>query len=500
MAAVRDQAYWLQKLTTMTIEGRAFINGRYVDAVAGELFDCHSPRDGRLLAAVQSCHQADADIAVAAAKAAFDTGVWSETSPKYRKKVLLRFADLMAQHQEELALLESLDMGKPVLEADSIDITESIGSIRWHAEAIDKVFDQVCPTSSDVLGMVTREPLGVIAAIVPWNYPLLMACWKLGPALATGNSVIVKPSEKSPLTMIRVAALATEAGLPDGVLNVLPGFGDTVGQALALHMDVEGLAFTGSTATGKRLLQFAGESNMKRAFMECGGKSPNIVFADAPNLDKLAVHVAESIFHNQGEVCTAASRLLIDASIKTEFVNKVVAAAAEMQPGDPLNSDAFMGAIVDDSQLANIKRMVAMAQDEGAELRCGGEQVRADSGGYYFAPTIFDNVDNRMKIAQHEVFGPVLTVISFETEEEAIAIANDTIYGLAAGVWTTDLGRAHRVAKKVRAGSMWVNTWDGGDMTTPFGGFKQSGNGRDKSLHAMEKYTELKSVWINLDY
>jgi gamma-glutamyl-gamma-aminobutyraldehyde dehydrogenase len=368
----------------------------------------------------------------------------------------------------------------------------------WTAEAIDKVFDQIAPTGQNELGMITHEPLGVVAAIVPWNFPLLMAAWKVAPALATGNSVLLKPSEKSPLTALRLAELVAEAGIPDGVFNVLPGFGPGCGEAMALHMDIDGLVFTGSTAVGKLLLQCSGRSNMKRAYMECGGKSPNIVFADAPDLRAAATAAAVAIFYNQGEVCTAASRLLVERSIKDEFLAMVLEAGKGMQPRHPLEPDALMGAMVDRAQMDRVLGYIANGREEGARLAMGGRQVMVDSGGFYIEPTVFDGVAPGMKISREEIFGPVLSAIAFDTEEEAVRIANDSIYGLAAALWTQNLSRAHRVARKLRAGSVWVNYWDGGDMTAPFGGYKQSGNGRDKSLQAFSKYTETKATWINL--
>lgn len=325
-----------------------------------------------------------------------------------------------------------------------------------------------------------------------------MTCWKLGPALATGNSIILKPSEKSPLTGIRIAQLAIEAGIPAGVFNVLPGFGHTVGKALALHMDVDTLVFTGSTKIAKQLMIYAGESNMKRVWLEAGGKSPNIVFADAPDLKAAAESAAAAIAFNQGEVCTAGSRLLVENSIKEKFVPMVVEAIKGWKPGNPLDPATNVGALVDTTQMNNVLSYIQAGHDDGAKLVAGGKRVMEETGGTYVEPTIFDGVTNAMRIAKEEIFGPVLSVIGFDNEAEAVAIANDTIYGLAAAVWTSNLSRAHLVGKALRAGSVWINQYDGGDMTAPFGGFKQSGNGRDKSLHAFDKYTELKATWIKL--
>jgi gamma-glutamyl-gamma-aminobutyraldehyde dehydrogenase len=498
MSTKISRSQWEAQAKALSIRSQAFINGAYVDAASGKTFSCISPIDGVCIAQVAECAEEDVNRAVSAARHAFEAGHWSESSPVHRKKVLQKFALLIEQHAEELALLESIDMGKPVADALSIDVSASVRCLSWTAEAVDKVYGEIAPTPNHELGLITREPLGVIGAIVPWNFPLLMATWKYAPALAAGNSVILKPSEKSPLSAIRIAELAMQAGIPPGVFNVLPGFGKGAGEPLALHMDVDGLVFTGSTGVGKYLLQCAGRSNMKRAFMECGGKSPNVVFADAPDLEEAAKAAAIGIFFNQGEVCTAASRLLVERSIKDEFVKMVVAAGKDLHPMHPFDPSAPMGAIVDEVQMNHVLKYIEIGKAEGAELVLGGERVMNETGGYYIAPTVFDEVAHEMSISKEEIFGPVLSVIGFDDEQEAIRIANDTDFGLAAGVWTQNLSRAHRVAKKLRAGSVWVNYWDGGDMTAPFGGFKQSGNGRDKSLHAFEKYTELKSTWINL--
>ena len=491
-------AQWQARAATARIPNQAFIDGRQVAAASGETFDCISPIDGRVLAQVAACGQEDVERAVVSARKAFESGRWSEQTPVQRKRVLQRFAQLMHAHAEELALLETLDMGKPISDAMAVDVSASVRCMNWTAEAIDKVYGEVAPTGPDELGLITREPLGVIAAIVPWNFPLLMATWKIAPALACGNSVILKPSEKSPLSALRIAELAIEAGLPEGVLNVLPGFGKAAGEPLALHMDVDGLVFTGSTGVGKHLLGCAARSNMKRAYMECGGKSPNIVFADAPSLSQAAQAAASAIFYNQGEVCTAASRLLVERSIQDEFVAMVIEAGKHMQPRHPLDPGAPMGAMVDKVQMQRVLGYIDQGREQGARLRLGGERVLTETGGYYIQPTIFDQVQPQMSIAREEIFGPVLSVISFDGEAEGLTIANDSPYGLAAGVWTRDITKAHRMARKLRAGSVWVNYWDGGDMTAPFGGYKQSGNGRDKSLHAFEKYTEVKATWINL--
>lgn len=489
---------WHQRAKDLRIDGRAFINGERVEALDGRTFECFSPIDGRKLADVASSKATDVDRAVVAARTAFKDRRWAGLSPRERKQIMIRFADLVLAHKVELALLETLDMGKPISASLSVDVNSASNSLRWFGEAIDKVYDEIAPTADHTLAMITREPIGVVGAIVPWNYPILMACWKIAPALASGNSIVLKPSEKSPLTALRLGDLAIEAGIPAGVLNVVPGFGPDAGSPLAMHMDVDCIAFTGSTGVGKKIQIMAGQSNLKRAWCELGGKSPNIVFADCKDLDKAAAASVGSIFYNQGESCNAPSRLLVERSIKEEFVKKILTHLPEYQPGDPLDANTVMGAIVDCGHMENVLKYIASGKSQGAQLRSGGERVLTETGGFYISPTIFDDVTNDMTIASEEIFGPVLSIIAFDTEEEAIRIANDTPYGLAAAVWTQDLTRAHMVSRALRVGTVHVNSYDEDDITVPFGGYKQSGNGRDKSLHALEKYTELKTTWIRL--
>ncbi|WP_294639249.1 aldehyde dehydrogenase [uncultured Aquabacterium sp.] len=493
----RDRADAL--LAEGRLDGRAFIGGQRVAAVDGQTFACHSPIDGRKLLDVTRGQQADVDAAVRAARQAFEDGRWSRKAPAVRKRILLRFAELITQHKDELALLETLDMGKPIQYSLSVDVPAAARCIAWYAEAIDKVYDEIAPTPANALALIQREPVGVVGAIVPWNYPMIMAAWKLGPALACGNSVVLKPSEKSPLTALRLAELALKAGVPEGVFNVVPGYGHEAGEALALHMDVDALGFTGSTRVGRKMLEYAGRSNLKRVFNELGGKSAVLLFDDFDDLDRAAATVAGSLFFNQGESCNAPSRLLVHASIADAVVERIVALTPKFQPADPLSTGTVMGALVDEGQLNTVLRYIEQGNAQGARLLAGGRQARADTGGFYVEPTVFDGVRNDMTIAQEEIFGPVLSVVRFEDEAQAVSLANASSYGLQASVWSRSLDRAHRVARALRAGTVHVNQYDDDDITVPFGGVKQSGNGRDKSLHALEKYTELKTTWIRLD-
>ncbi len=490
---------WELRADTLQPRTQAFIGGTFVDAQSGETFDDVGPRDGTVIARVAAGDKADVDLAVAAARSSFERGVWSQKSPRERKRVLKRFADLMRADLETLALLETLDVGKPIRDSLRVDVPNAAFCFEWYAEAIDKLYDEIAPTSSRALALLTREPIGVVGAVVPWNYPLIITAWKLAPALAAGNSVVLKPAEQSPLSALRLAELAQEAGVPDGVLNVVPGLGETAGAALGLHMDVDKIAFTGSTEVGRCFLRYAADSNLKSVSLEMGGKSPQLVLADAPDLQAAAQAVALGIFYNQGETCNAGSRLLVDRRIREEFVEAVVAASTTMQPNDPLDPRTSMGALIDRGHLERVLGYVSSGKEEGAVVRAGGERVRADSGGYYLPPTVFEGVENTMRIAREEIFGPVLSVFDFDSLDEAIRLANDTPYGLAASVWTSDLRTAHNVARALRAGTVWVNCFDYSEVTTPFGGFKQSGHGRDRSLHAFEQYTQLKTTWIDLN-
>lgn len=494
----KENQNWKERASSLSPENKAFIDGKYVAAQSGKTFDCINPATGKVITQIASCQTEDVDAAVRSARAVFDKGTWRDMNPSARKKIMLRFADKIREHREELALLETLDMGKPISDSLNIDIPLSADCISWFAETIDKSYDEIAPTGGEALAMITREPMGVVSAVVPWNYPLLMAAWKIGPSLATGNSLILKPAEQSPLTAIKIAQLAVEAGVPEGVFNVVPGLGESAGQALGMHMDVDCVAFTGSAEVGKLFLQYSGKSNMKRVSLECGGKSPHIIMADCHDINAAAEAAAFGIFFNQGEVCNAGSRLLVQDSIKDEVLEKVMDWGKKLAPGDPLDAETKLGAMVDKTQMERVLGYIEVGREEGAQLKLGGQRVLSESGGYFIEPTVFDEVRNSMRIAQEEIFGPVLSTITFKDVDEAVRIGNETCFGLAAAVWTRDITVAHKTARALRAGTVWVNCFDHGSIAVPFGGFKESGIGRDKSLHALEKYTELKTTWVHL--
>jgi gamma-glutamyl-gamma-aminobutyraldehyde dehydrogenase len=490
----RDRATWEARATALAPEGRCFIDGAYRPAQSGASFEDVSPIDGRVVAPVARGAAADIDAAVAAARRAYERGTWRHVEPKERKRVLLRFAELIRADLERLAILETLDVGKPILNSVNVDVPFAADCIAYYAEFADKRYDEIAPTGPNETALVRREPLGVVGAIVPWNYPLIITAWKLGPALLAGNSVVLKPAEQSPLTAIRLGQLGLEAGLPPGVLNVVPGYGEEAGKPLALHPDVDMVSFTGSTEVGKLMLRYAGDSNLKRVALECGGKSPHVVMADA-NLDAAASGIAWGIYYNMGETCHAGSRVIVHESVKDRLVEAIAKVAATITLGHPFDPATQMGALIDRGHLARVLGYIESGVAEGARVALGGRQVMAETGGNYVEATVLDGVRASMRVAREEIFGPVLTVSTFRDEAEALRAANDTVYGLAAAVWTADMNVAHRLSNALRGGTVWVNSYDRSSMATPFGGFKQSGFGRDRSPHAIDKYTDFKTIW-----
>ncbi len=488
---------WSAVAAALRPEGRAFIDGVHTEAATRETIACVSPIDGREVAALAACGEPEIDQAVKAARRAHDAGVWSAATPRMRKNVLRRLSELLFEHTEELAALITIDMGKPISEALR-EVDSTVRHVAFYSEAADKIYGEVGPSGPGTFAFVTKEPVGVVGAVTPWNFPLLLPAWKIAPALAVGNSVVVKPAEQASLAAIRLTELASEAGVPDGVLNAVPGRGPDAGRALGLHHMVDAVAFTGSTAVGKRFLEYAGQSNMKMVWLECGGKSPTIVLADAPDLELAAATTAESIFHNSGQVCNASSRLLLQSSIADRFLEQMVRLTRQWQPADPLRTDTKMGALVDGTQLRMVLDYVQVGIEEHGTVLTGGAQARTESGGFYMQPTVMAGVKPCARIAHEEIFGPVLACSVADSTEELLQQANDTIYGLAAAIWTSDLSTAHRVARRLNAGSVYVNCYDRGDNSLPFGGFKQSGYGVDRSLHAIEKYTRLKMTWMEV--
>ncbi len=475
----------------------AYINGKAI--ATDTTFDTINPATGETLTAISVCGQDEVNLAVEKAKEAFESGIWSKCHPSERKQILIKLCKLIKRNQHELAVLESLESGKPIAEVETVDIPEAIHCIQWHAELIDKIYDQVAPTGDDVLAMVVREAIGVVAAVVPWNFPLLMVAWKLGPALASGNSLIIKPAQETSMATLRLAELATEAGIPDGVLNVVTGSGSMVGRALGIHPDIDMITFTGSTAVGKAFLKYSGESNLKEVVLECGGKNPCVVMDDADDLDVVAQHVTNGVFWNMGENCSSNSRLIVHSDIKQALLEKIQYRTQQWRTGDPLDPSNNLGAIISEKHFHKIMGYIEQAKQEGANLVAGGNAFEVKGAGYFIEPTIFDGVNSDMRIAREEIFGPVLAVIEVNSSDSAIKAANDTEYGLTASVFSSNIKSAHRMARAIRAGTVTVNCFGEGDISTPFGGYKQSGfGGRDNSVHAHDQYTQLKTIWVDI--
>ena len=476
----------------------AFINGHFTAAQSGATFATLNPATGAELAQIAACDSADVDMAVQKAREAFESGIWSKLQPTERKQVMIQFVKLLRRHRHELAVLEALESGKPIRDCDAIDLAETIACIQWHAETIDKIYDQVAPTGDDAVAMIVREPLGVVAAVLPWNFPMLMAAWKLGPALAAGNSLILKPAEETSMTCLRMAELALEAGIPAGVLNVLPGMGETCGQAIGRHMDIDGVSFTGSTEVGRCFLKYAAESNLKKVVLECGGKNPCIVLDDAERLDEVAEQVLTAVFWNMGENCSSNSRLIVHADIKPQLLAKLQDQLGDWRVGDPLDPQFALGAMISAAHFDKVMGYIAAGKQEGASLLAGGKAIDTGSG-WFIEPTIFDDVTPGMSIAQAEIFGPVLSILTVNSAAEAVALANDTCYGLAASIFTSNVRRAHNMARAIKAGTVTVNCYGEGNLATPFGGYKESGfGGRDNGIHAHDQYTEVKTIWLDL--
>jgi gamma-glutamyl-gamma-aminobutyraldehyde dehydrogenase len=475
---------------SLTLPTNAFIDGKFQPALSGKRFSTMNPATGENLTEIAACNLDDVDFTVQKAREAFDDGRWSKLHPAQRKQTLIQLAKLIKRNQHELAVMESIDSGKPILDCEMIDLPETIQCIIWHAEAIDKIYDQTAPVGDDAMAVIMREPIGVVGCVLPWNFPLLMMAWKIAPALAAGNSVIVKPAEQTSLTALRLAELAMEAGIPRGILNVLPGMGPDVGEPLGRHRNVDMVSFTGSTDTGRRFLRYSADSNLKQVVLECGGKNPAVVLADAEELDLVAEHIVTAAFWNMGENCSANSRLIVHKDVKDALMEKILARARDWKTGDPLDPQNHLGALIDNEHFNKVSAYL----DKG-EVLLGGNTAE----GRYVYPTIIDSVESSDALAQEEVFGPVLSVITVSSTEQAIAIANDTDYGLAASVFSANGKQAIRAARDIKAGTVTINCYGEGDITTPFGGYKQSGfGGRDNSIHAHDQYTELKTIWIDL--
>ncbi|MEN7527477.1 aldehyde dehydrogenase [Cupriavidus sp. DL-D2] len=495
MAQLLTAAEYAAIADKITLPTQAFIDGKFVRAVSGKTFQTSNPATGQVLTEISACDARDVDVAVAKAKAAFEDGRWHRQSPGQRKAVLLKFADLLEEHAHELAVMESLDSGKPIRECQNTDIPETIHTIRWHAELIDKIYDSTAPVGSAALSLVVREPIGVVGLVLPWNFPLLMLAWKIGPSLAAGCSIVVKPAKETTLTALRVAELAHQAGVPAGVFNVLPGGGKEVGEPLGMHMDVSMVSFTGSTATGRLFLKYAAESNLKRIVLECGGKNPAVVLKDVEDIDAVAQHVVNGAFWNMGENCSASSRLIVHADIKDELLTRIGVHMRDWKMGDPLDPEHRIGSLVSEAHFQKVRSYIEHADAERLNVTFGG----GTKGESFVEPTVVDGVPPESRLFREEIFGPILSVTTFTDIDEAIALANDSVYGLAASVYTSHLNRAIRLSREIRAGVVTVNCFGEGDITTPFGGYKESGfGGRDKSIWAHDQYTEIKTIWIDV--
>lgn len=488
---------WKICANELTPESRAFINGEFVDACSGKTFVRHSPIDGRELANIARCEKTDVDKAVSISRKTFESGVWRNKTPQERKSIMLAWTDLIKDHTEELALLETLDVGKPISDSLNVDVPNCYNCIAYYAEFADKIYDEVAPTGPSDQALIKRMPLGVVAAIVPWNYPLIISSWKIGPALIMGNSVILKPAEQSSLSALLLAKLAKQAGIPDGVFNVVTGLGEEAGAALAEHHDVDLIAFTGSTEVGARIMEAAAKSNLKRVALELGGKSPQVVMDDCQDLDAAASAIAWGIYYNAGETCHAGSRLIVHKNIAEDLYKRVIKVSRELIVGHPLDPATQFGALIEPEHKQRVLSYIELAKDEGGSIAMGGEALNIVTGGNYIEPTLITGVNGECRVVKEEIFGPVLVAIEVENEAQAISEANNTEYGLAAAVWTSDINRAHRMSDAIRAGTVWVNSFDMANLSTPFGGFKKSGFGRDRSAHALDKYADLKTVWTH---
>jgi gamma-glutamyl-gamma-aminobutyraldehyde dehydrogenase len=473
-----------------------FINGEYVPPLSGNSMETINPATGEVMTRVAACGPEDVDLTVDIARKTFDQGSWSRKHPAERKAIIIQLAKLIERDQNELAVLESLESGKPISECQMTDLPETIETLKWHAEAADKIYDQMSPANANGIGMIVREPIGVAGCVLPWNFPLMMLAWKIGPALAMGNSVIVKPAEQTSLTTLRIAGLALEAGIPAGVLNILPGLGAEVGEPMGRHHGIDVISFTGSTEVGRLFVEFSAKSNLKKIILECGGKNPAVVLSDANDLDGIAKHVVYSALWNMGQNCTANSRLIVHKDVKQTLLAKVKQELNHWHTGDPLDPSNQLGAIISKEQYDKIIAYIDLATAEGAELIHGGKVIKSGNG-LFIEPTVFDHVTADMTIAKDEIFGPVLGIMTVDSDQEAIDLANDTCYGLQASLFTSSVLNAHRYARELQAGTVSVNCYSEGDITTPFGGYKLSGfGGRDNSFMAHDQYTEIKTIWI----